>query len=134
MATDLQRELKETYQGTCTLKSNFECRHLGESSQYNSNCCSEIKPCGIGEGGCSDDAHCMNNLECGTNNCGIPGRSDTRCCRTPWNRPSKQYYHDLNTLFRLFTKCVITFRLILKTKVEIMFSSFKTFCSIWRME
>ena len=103
MATDLQRELKETYQGTCTLKSNFECRHLGESSQYNSNCCSEIKPCGIGEGGCSDDAHCMNNLECGTNNCGIPGRSDTRCCRTPWNRPGKQYYHDLNTLFHLFT-------------------------------
>ena len=73
--------------GTCQPRSNVNCRHLGESSKYTPGCCSELEPCGLGEGGCSEDSQCMNNLECGYNNCGIRGRNDTRCCRTPWNQP-----------------------------------------------
>ena len=74
-------------EGTCSPRSNANCRHLGQSANYSPNCCSENEPCGIGEGGCSSDKQCMSNLQCGDNNCGIPGRNDTRCCRTPWNRP-----------------------------------------------
>ena len=82
----LNRRSNEKH-GTCLPRSNVNCRHLGESSNYIPGCCSKSEPCGLGEGGCSNDSHCMSNLECGHNNCGIRGRNDTRCCRTPWNRP-----------------------------------------------
>ena len=82
----LNRRSNEEH-GTCLPRSNVNCRHFGESSKYIPGCCSELEPCGLGEGGCSNDTHCMSNLECGHNNCGIRGRNDTRCCRTPWNQP-----------------------------------------------
>ena len=63
------------------------CRHDRDISKYDSGCCSQTEPCGLGEGGCSDDTHCMSNLECGNDNCGIRGRNDTRCCQPPWHRP-----------------------------------------------
>ena len=75
---------------SCVLEGNENCRPLGfigDESRYSSTCCSAGNKCGLGDGGCISDEDCIGTLVCGSNNCGISGRDDTRCCATSWEEP-----------------------------------------------
>ena len=50
-------------------------------SEYNKDCCSVEKPCGVQEGYCNSDSECIGGLVCGHNNCGerFPGINPD-CC------------------------------------------------------
>ena len=60
---------------------NSKCNYETWTS-YDSGCCTKDEPCGIGEGDCDRDEHCIGDLTCGDNNCykdgGFPTRAD--CC------------------------------------------------------
>ena len=47
-------------------------------------CCSSSQPCGILEGDCDSDNHCLGNLTCGSNNCLDIFPSEVDCCDDPY--------------------------------------------------
>ena len=59
---------------------NSKCNPLTWTS-YDSGCCTEAEPCGVGEGDCDKDSHCLGLLSCGDNNCNGTGfTSAADCC------------------------------------------------------
>ena len=50
-----------------------------------SSCCSSSNKCLEGEGDCDDNNDCIENLQCGHNNCdkGLGFDSDSDCCYDP---------------------------------------------------
>ena len=57
---------------------------LASSEEQNyllKECCSEEKPCGLGQGDCDMDSECEGDLTCGNDNCGATFfDSRTDCC------------------------------------------------------
>ena len=46
-------------------------------------CCTDSKPCGLGEGDCDNNEDCLGNLLCGKDNCSPPFHEDADCCYDP---------------------------------------------------
>ena len=89
---------------SCELRGNRNCTPGAIiNPKFKPNCCTFDSPCGLGEGGCSSDATCMNNLVCGDDNCEKDGGGRTSCCATPWDMPGLQNhrYQSSNLLFRM---------------------------------
>jgi len=48
----------------------------------NNDCCTRDNPCGLGDGDCDNDYHCIGDLVCGNNNCPFSSDGDD-CCMRP---------------------------------------------------
>ena len=56
------------------------------------SCCATNNLCGLEQGNCGDDSHCIYDLICGTKNCGANFPEGTNCCRKPFrcNEPNER--------------------------------------------
>jgi len=52
----------------------------GQDNWLLKECCSEERPCGVGEGDCDNDNECEGELTCGRNNCADFPSSRADCC------------------------------------------------------
>ena len=63
---------------------NMKCDPM-ISFRFDENCCTQEKPCSDGQGHCTDDKQCMNDLGCHKDNCGSLFPSGFDCCGTIGN-------------------------------------------------
>merc|ERR1712228_371551 len=62
-------------------KSTDDCCMEVECNGGIPSCCTEDNQCGINEGDCDNDSHCLPGLVCGKNNCvGSAFKSTDDCC------------------------------------------------------
>ena len=66
--------------GKIKLSSNSVTEPACNATDWNYDCCTSLRPCGIGKGDCDSDDDCVGNLSCGIDNCPSSFSSDADCC------------------------------------------------------
>ena len=81
------------------IKGNPDCVR-GKSAfrtDWPKSCCTETKPCAIGQGDCEKDIDCLGNLICKEDSC--PGTRVLRdCCQKGASSLKKDHSLTINTL------------------------------------
>ena len=83
----------------CPPRGNPSC-FPKNTAEFNATCCTECEPCGLGEGQCTEDYHCLDMLQCGKSNCnaiGFPAGSN--CCDFPRGMKIISFYLCIRNIY-----------------------------------